>query len=386
VAPLEPWEKVLVNGEEFIVTVHGQIECTECHGGIQDPDKEVAHEGIVGSPSEDPDNFCADCHPKVVAMGENSLHNNLTGYWYAIDARRSPNSHDELSEMFGNHCASCHTTCGDCHVSQPGTVGGGLVDGHLFNATPSMTQNCTACHGSRVGNEYLGKHEDIKADVHFRQGRMSCVDCHTDHEMHGQPAQCQECHPGPETEMVPPPEHRYAGTQTPRCDTCHASVSTGEDGFFMHQMHGSDLACQVCHSEAYTSCDGCHVALSETTGNPFFETDGSYLTFFIGNNPFPSYQRPYKYVPVRHVPISRDSYAYYGDDLLSNFDDLETWKYTTPHNIQRITPQAQSCNACHGNKDIFLTADKVSPDEVEANLGVIVEEIPPEITAESQLP
>ena len=92
-APLEPWERVLVNGDEFIVTVHGQKECTDCHGGVQDPDKDVAHEGIVRSPSEDAGTFCGDCHPQVVAMGENSLHNNLAGYWNAIDARRSPNSH-----------------------------------------------------------------------------------------------------------------------------------------------------------------------------------------------------------------------------------------------------------------------------------------------------
>ncbi len=31
-----------------------------------------------------------------------------------------------FTEMFGNHCDSCHATCGECHVSQPNLVGGGI--------------------------------------------------------------------------------------------------------------------------------------------------------------------------------------------------------------------------------------------------------------------
>jgi hypothetical protein len=78
-----------------------------------------------------------------------------------------------------------------------------------------MTRNCTACHGSRVGNEYLGKHEEFRPDVHFTQGRMSCVDCHDGGQMHGEPDNCQACHTGPEANEVPPPNHRLrwcAGT------------------------------------------------------------------------------------------------------------------------------------------------------------------------------
>ena len=145
----------------------------------------------------------------------------------------------------------------------------------------------------------------------------------------------------------------------------------------MHQAHGGDLSCQVCHSIAYTNCDNCHVALSETTGNPYFATDASYQGFYIGLNPIRSYDRPYQYVPVRHIPVSPESFSFYGADLLTFFNALPTWKYTTPHNIQRITPQAETCNACHGNADLFLTIDKVKPEEVEANLAVIVDIIPP---------
>jgi thiosulfate/3-mercaptopyruvate sulfurtransferase len=243
-------------------------------------------------------------------------------------------------------------------------VGGGLIEGHLFKKTPSMTRNCTACHGSRVGNEFLGKNEDILADVHFRQGRMKCTDCHTGVEMHG------------DVEGIAGslPDHRYDGPQAPRCDSCHPNV--GSDDIQMHQMHGEKLSCQVCHSVTYSSCDGCHVALSEDTGNPFFRTEGTYKTFMIGRNARQDENRPYEYVPVRHIPIAPTSYDYYGDNLLPNFDALPTWAYATPHNIQRNTPQNESCAACHGNPELFLTADKVTTAELAANQPVIVEAAP----------
>jgi thiosulfate/3-mercaptopyruvate sulfurtransferase len=239
-----------------------------------------------------------------------------------------------------------------------------------------MTRSCTACHGSRVGNEYLGKNEGIPGDVHFREGRMNCVDCHDNHELHGQPSECSQCHPGVETAEIPPAEHRYDGLQTPTCVSCHPDVTLGTDNTEMHTVHGADLQCQVCHSVSYSSCDGCHVAVSNASGKPYFETQGTYQTFYIGRNPLRSFDRPYEYVLVRHIPVAETSFQYYGEDRLPNFDLLPTWAYTTPHNIQIMTPQARSCNACHGNADIFLTADKVDPAELEANLPVIVTEIP----------
>ena len=147
----------------------------------------------------------------------------------------------------------------------------------------------------------------------------------------------------------------------------------------MHEQHGGDLSCQVCHSISYSNCDGCHVAISETSGNPYFSTEGSYLGFYIGRNVNKSYDRPYDYVTVRHIPVDTASFQYYGDDLLPGFDNRPTWGYATPHNIQRNTPQTESCDACHNNPDIFLTIDKVYPEEVTANLDVIVTQVPASI-------
>lgn len=101
------------------------------------------------------------------------------------------------------------------------------------------------------------------------------------------------------------------------------------------------------------------------------------MTFFIGKNTRQDEERPYEYVPVRHVPIAETSFEFYGEDLLTTFDALPTWVYSTPHNIQLRTPQTESCDACHGNAEIFLTADKVKTEELKANEDVIIESVPP---------
>jgi thiosulfate/3-mercaptopyruvate sulfurtransferase len=102
-------------------------------------------------------------------------------------------------------------------------------------------------------------------------------------------------------------------------------------------------------------------------------------TFYIGKNVRQSAERPYEYTVVRHIPVTPDTFEAYGDNLLPNFNLLPTWTYATPHNIQRMTPQSRTCNSCHGNAEIFLTADKVKPEELEANKNVIVDQIPAEV-------
>ena len=381
-APLEPWEKALVNAETYPATVHGAIPCMDCHAGAQSADKETAHSGLVSRPSEGNPNVCSTCHTDIADVYASSLHVTLEGYMTVLDTRSAPEHAEAIDTAFTNHCYRCHTSCGDCHIAQPASVGGGLFDGHNFTRTPPMTRSCTACHGSRVGNEYLGKNEGIPGDVHFRQGRMNCISCHDSHELHGQPSNCSECHPGREDAEIAPANHRYDGLQTPTCVSCHPDVTLGRDNIEMHTVHGADLSCQVCHSVTYTSCDGCHVAISETSGNPYFETQATYSTFLIGLNPLRSFDRPYKYVPLRHIPVASTSFQYYGEDLLPNFNALSTWAYATPHNIQRSTPQAETCNACHGNADLFLTMDKVKPEELDANLSVVVPVVPEAIPEE----
>ena len=85
-APLEPWEKVLVN-EAFLSSTHGKASCISCHGGEQSSDKAIAHTGLVARPSNDAEGTCGSCHNEIVTTAATSLHSDLTGYKVAMYSR-----------------------------------------------------------------------------------------------------------------------------------------------------------------------------------------------------------------------------------------------------------------------------------------------------------
>jgi len=377
--PLEAWEKVFV-GEEFLASVCNIQNCIGCHGGVEGvDDKDAAHEGKARDPVEDSEQVCGVCHAEATRLAATSLHQNLTGYRTILTARGADFSDPRMGEAFNNHCDSCHTTCGQCHISRPSFTFGGLISEHKVKKTASIKDTCMACHGARVSNEYQGKNEGVEGSAHWLEEGMSCFECHNVSHYHGDG-----------TEYT----YRYDGPPDVSCLDldCHSEVARGQgevveqdiqadevEEHIEHDIHADKVACYVCHvSGPYKSCYNCHVAIDEE-GLPYYETDDSQMTFKIGRNPLKSDNRPWDYVLVRHIPVAPDTFAFYGDNLLSTFNNVPTWKYATPHNIQRVTAQNQSCDSCHGNADLFLTADDVAPEELKANANVIVkeEEIPP---------
>ncbi len=360
---MEAWEKVYFDNEAYFEDTHANLGCITCHGGTGGTDEmESAHEGVTRDP--DATEACAMCHAETVEAAADSLHWDLEGYKTVLQERSDEEHMPQVMEAYDNHCASCHTSCGQCHVSRPTSGGGGLLDGHVFKKTPPPYSTCTGCHGSRIENEYKGKNKDEEenrypADVHYNPGGMHCNDCHSGDELHGATGDF---------------EHRYDGAELPSCTGagCHEDVNSEIPQH--SEGHLAQLSCQVCHTVAYKSCYNCHVEQSDE-GVPFFKIDESQMGFQIGLNTIRSPDRPWKYVPVRHVPIARDSFSYYGEDLLPNFDSRPTWTYATPHAIQRVTPQNQGCD-CHNDLGLFLTADDVDPDELTANQAVIVAEAP----------
>ncbi len=372
---MEAEDKVLV-AKEFLNTVHGQQGCTSCHGGVEPAaSRKEAHQGMVAEPSAQKDSKCATCHADAAGTFEMTLHKTSRGIvdldTGVLAARINPEKADLLQKAVDNHCASCHIDqCGDCHVSRPQWSGGGLIQGHVFQETPNPILNCTACHGSRVQKEMLGQgpsdfEPKLKPSVHWVPAGMQCVECHTKEWIHG-----------PSTEAAV----RYEVKEAPRCEDCHVDDTFYDNAY--HKQHAEAdpgktlLQCQVCHSQPYNNCYGCHVG-KDDKGLAYFKTDKSEFDFKIGRNPLKSQDRPYDYVVVRHVPVARDTFAFYGEDLLSNFDASPTWKYATPHNIVKVAPQAESCGSCHGNEAIFLLEENVAEDEREANREVIVPKPPP---------
>jgi len=377
VPPLEAWQKVFVSQDKFVDSdPHAKTTtCIQCHGGLSGAETmEEAHTGVVVDPTKDQESvgkLCGACHTEIAAAQVKSLHFDSHGYDTIISQRLgdTPESHKAWETAEANHCSSCHTTCGQCHVSQPTGVGGGLVSGHQFKATQAFTRTCTGCHGSRVNAEYTGQNEGVPADVHWTKGGMPCFKCHTADALHGMTAET-----GASNEKT----ERYDSKPMPACADCHPDAISGKSDIQQHNVHGEKLACQVCHSVENKSCYGCHVQTTEE-GAPFFKIEPAVMGFKIGLNPKKSEERPWNYVALRHAPIDPDNFAFYGKDVLANFDALPTWKYATPHNIQRNTPQNKSCDSCHGNAALFLNEKDLRPYEIEANKGVIPTALPPKM-------
>ena len=362
---MEAWEKVYVGDQDFLGSVHNVVNCIGCHGGKPETtDKDAAHEGVVNDPTLQGPGLCSVCHGEEGELAETSLHYTVNGYKTVMGARGMDVENDPAArEAFDNHCTSCHATCGECHISRPRAAGGGLIAGHQVKRVASISNTCLACHGGRVGPEYQGKNEGVQGDVHWNKGGMPCTTCHPVADLHGDGAEY---------------EHRFDGPPAVGCLDCHPDVAGGKDGVQQHLLHDEEVACQVCHSAGpYKSCYNCHVGLDEQ-GLSYFKTDPSQMTFKIGRNPVQSDERPWKYVLVRHAPTTRDTFAFYGENLLPDFDNVPTWKYAPVHNIQRVTSQNQDCNNCHGQDQLFLTVEDVDPDELEANRGVIVSAVPAE--------
>ncbi|RMD94016.1 MAG: hypothetical protein D6814_14965 [Calditrichaeota bacterium] len=311
---------------------------------------------MVNDPAATPQKTCDPCHGSIGSQHLQSLHANLQGYKTMLLARTGQAElSPELTEMFQTKCTGCHTTCGQCHISRPKSTGGGFNAGHMFLKRPSMTLNCTACHGSRIGEEYRGTHPGIEADVHYNKG-MQCVACHTASEVHN---------------ASPTAKSRYEAEQLPRCEDCH---TIGTENSY-HAIHRDKLSCQVCHSQPYKNCYNCHVGKTESGLRQPSELD-----FKIGRNPMKSARRPYDFVVLRHVPVAPDSYEEWAPGQMTNFAALPTWKFATPHNIQKNTPQTKDCtSSCHNNPAIFLTPkdlEKLPAEEQEANKNVVVTKIP----------
>ncbi|RMH72614.1 MAG: hypothetical protein D6675_04265 [Gemmatimonadetes bacterium] len=342
------WKTIFVNAD-FLETVHGSMACEDCHAG--NPKSftlEGAHEGLIALPSENAVASCGGCHADVTEKFATSLHYNQEGYFHWFEERAGYDLASDAHKLqeFGAECGSCHTSCGDCHIGRPKSNGGGLGNGgHLFQGTPSMTDNCTACHGSRVGEEYTGAHtsQGIKADVHYIPNAKRCEFCHSGAEMHGDGNIYVDRY---DADMV----------HAVKCEDCHESARNAN---FYHTVHwaggessGNKLQCQVCHSQSYKNCNGCHVGGDGITGS-------SYLTFEIGRNYMKSERHDFDYMVVRHIPIAPDTYAEWGESDLANYTAHPTWKLATPHNIQRWTEQTtveegESCgSSCH-DSDIYL--------------------------------
>ena len=348
------WQQVLVD-TAFLDDVHAQPGCIACHGGTPNTvDFADAHRGLRPQASAQPDKACGSCHVGVAKQGRSSLHHMQWGIQKALTEHGADLTNPATAKAYAKKCITCHASCSDCHVNRTKQAGGGLAAGHAFSAQGFDSNACTSCHGLTAGAESRGAHEGIQGDFHTALG-MTCTSCH---------ATATTFHSGK------PGVGMQDGRPEPACTDCHPQAAKPGGPILQHTIHSPTVQCQVCHAAGpYTSFDD-YAALGKT--GAVSET----LAFKIGRNPMQNEQRPWNYVLLRQVPITAGVFDGAGQGLVPLAGDVPAWMLATPHNMQRSTPQNQSCNACHGQETLFLTTKDVAPEAVEANRSVIVPKIP----------
>lgn len=393
-APLEPYQKVFIDAETYAAVDpnHATIGCVTCHGGSEpvvavsesrddlwvamaaahqfeverDADGDVIRrkpeaKGMTRDPSAQAEMNCngAGCHAQIVELNATSMHTQLWGEKHKVALRAGYSSFDEcpqaLQDGHARECATCHTTCGQCHVSRPNGVHGGFLDSHRFQRVPDMENNCTACHGSRVGNDFTGHHEGNRPDVHYELG-YDCFFCHQEN-LHGDGR----------TDY----KSRYEVEGLPQCVDCH---SLANDDNLFHEYHWpgnsveEGLSCHVCHSQPYANCLNCHSGGVWSSANP--EGYAEYVDFRIGRNTGSWANHPVEreeWVTVRHVPVIKDGYREWGFPSMPAWSAFETWEYASPHNIQRFTPQTEIAltNPAYSMADCWMNCHVQGPHEEE---------------------
>jgi len=380
---IEPYNRVYMGGQgysDFKTTMHGKLECTYCHNGIGNTsDKKIAHSGdFLKKPSVSALEKCAGCHPDVVTKTSNSLHADGTGQKNMVTVRaglgKGPDAFNRLSDLmkqgYNDNCSTCHASCGDCHVNRPKAGGGGLYRGHTFLQKPDMIDHCTTCHTSRGGHAYFGVARGTVPDVHLTKAGFTCMNCHSRNEVHGEGTM---------------KDHRYKVGDLPKCTSCHPGVDSSNP---FHRTHMDTFSCNTCHSQDYNNCGSCHIGGEGARIH-------SYQGYKIGMNPIPDVKSTYKYALLRRSVMAPDSWMNYGVPLLPNFSDEPTFKYTTPHNIQKITARTGYKNAqgvwvtnencasgCHiiknsdgtlKNKNLYLFDEDCLDWEKAANTKIVVD-------------
>lgn len=324
----------------FSDTTHGKIGCAGCHGGdATAKDATAAHKAMTPA-----DSGCADCHRDIAAQHATSLHATVNGMAHALKLRTGEDNFKKLEPMWRQDCATCHTSCSDCHLTLPKAVGGGLIQGHTLFKRPPMEQTCAVCHGSRAGGEYLGHFDGVAPDVHFEAG-MHCLDCHKN-DLHGDGKTYTD---------------RWSVVGRPLCTDCHPPLPNSNVP--AHSEKHQSVSCQVCHAQPYQSCFGCHSA--EEKGGYVRRADKKSLALKIGANTQPGY--PYDVVTLRANPLARQTFDHFGKGLMPKFDNHPTWKTAAPHNIQRRPAQSRTCASCHDDASVWLRTQDLEDRGPAAN-------------------
>ena len=234
----EPPEWVGIRPELFDKSVHGSINCVDCHVGTD-----------ADHPSDLPPAQCSSCHEGASRQYAESIHGM---------------SH-QMGSSDAASCASCHGTHDMVPVKQ--------LDSPVFKL--NLPKTCGNCHDDdllaqnyRIGTREISGHylDSIHGRALTKMGLIvapSCNDCHGVHDIkrsvdkgsrsnHANIAQtCGTCHLGIEdvyNESVHGQLLLKNDQKGPVCTDCHSAHDI-EKPATAHFKQLSDVSCGQCHED-----------------------------------------------------------------------------------------------------------------------------------------
>ena len=212
-------------------------------------------------------------------------------------------------------CKNCHAAgCDVCHRSERKTKDCKFLD--YSTEAASQQTRCLTCHGrekAMIAINFKAKQED----VHLANG-MTCVDCHSAREMHGD---------GTNHISLKEP-----GAMDTKCANCHDDIKPTDS----HTAHQGKLDCKACHLRHVVSCTNCHFDHMVKTGKR-------------------------KAIPVNGWLFLMNCDGKVSSASMQTFvaKGVKTFLMFAPHMSHAITAKGRECDQCHGTKTM-LQAQKGS--------------------------
>jgi hypothetical protein len=163
-----------------------------------------------------------------------SLHATAKGmaYWYDTDQGGLETITGVPYAEVG--CSKCHVnSCDACHKTK-------MEGKPVYSTKAARNQEvCFGCHARELQMMMKIDKSANTPDVHLNSG-MSCMDCHTAREMHGDSIEYNSM--------------KQIGAMDVKCEQCHEGVTQS----ISHTTHGEKLDCKACHVRHVVSCTNCH--------------------------------------------------------------------------------------------------------------------------------
>ena len=305
-----------VNAAKFSASVHGPLECTNCHADVTGVPHETKPKAVQ----------CASCHPDAVAAWDISLHAKAVKSGLARGAR-----------------------CTDCHGSAHEILSNS--DKQAPTNRASVVKTCSRCHAQKFVMEKAGL--SAQSAISYQDsvhGRASA-------NGNGKAAVCTDCH---DTHAVLPANDPQSGifkfNVARTCSKCHAAIAAK----YVASVHGKALARGNWSAPVCTDCHGIHTIskANDLVRGPRASCanchEGVRLTreFAVASDRVSSYQHSYHGL-ARSVgsKVAADCSSCHGaHDILPSSDPKSA---INPANLQK------TCGKCHPDAKANFIVGKI---------------------------